>query len=252
MTYGTQPTIALFEDIVTDSCVIDTSVQIDIDAKGELTEEYLAEVRRILDDSTCLCTDPEQFILSTPYFYYLKNVRTAFEGARCVPKTNLFFHPDSYPVFSEHFFLKTKLAAALGKPDMITAHYLIWDAWPDLLDSYNEAGFCTGIYGHTLAKLDDYPVTGDHVFDTNIQFVDLITYDKVKAESYANLFILLFLFSIAGVVGEVLYFTVFAVTLTKVSSECSEKEQILDKVVVVKDKKKKKKMLMHQMGNQMV
>jgi hypothetical protein len=114
----------------------------------------MTEIKRILEDSPCTCANRNQFFISTPYFYSLSTIRKVFSTSRCNPLVNIWFHPDTYPYLNEHFFLKTKLAARYGEPDIVTAHWKIWDAFPKVLDSYNAAGYCTGTYGNVSSVLD--------------------------------------------------------------------------------------------------
>jgi hypothetical protein len=114
----------------------------------------MTEIKRILEDSPCTCANRNQFFISTPYFYSLNTIRKVFATSRCNPLVNIWFHPDTYSYLNEHFFLKTKLAARYGEPDIVTAHWKIWDAFPKVLDSYNAAGYCTGTYGNVSSVLD--------------------------------------------------------------------------------------------------
>ncbi len=176
-TYPTVEYISYFETFVNSICNYNNNAKIDIDLKGSITTAFMTEISRILEASNCSCTSKTQFFVSTPYFYSLSTIREAFASKRCVPLINIWFHPDTYPYLNEHFFLKTKISAYYGKPDIVTAHKSIWAAFPEILGSYNANGWCTGIYGDTLGNLTSLPVTYSTVFDADYVTTDYVTYD---------------------------------------------------------------------------
>mmetsp|Transcript_32251 Transcript_32251/g.23805 ORF Transcript_32251/g.23805 Transcript_32251/m.23805 type:complete len:101 (+) Transcript_32251:563-865(+) len=100
-----------------------------------------------MDASPCNCDQGIGLTSSTGYFNQVSTIQDAFEGARCPMRTAMFFHPDTYPIFNEYFWMKSKLMIWWGGPDLVSSHYLLWDRHPELLQEYNDSGYCTGTYG---------------------------------------------------------------------------------------------------------
>mmetsp|Transcript_11469 Transcript_11469/g.11471 ORF Transcript_11469/g.11471 Transcript_11469/m.11471 type:complete len:103 (-) Transcript_11469:40-348(-) len=100
--------------------------------------------------------------------------------------------------------MKSKIIAFLGKPQVITAHYLIWEQFPDLLEEYNASGFCTGTYGGILEDMEHLEVSLDYIFDPIEQVVTKDTYSG-STFSY-SLYLFLFFGAIVAVAFEIFYF----------------------------------------------
>mmetsp|Transcript_13363 Transcript_13363/g.9641 ORF Transcript_13363/g.9641 Transcript_13363/m.9641 type:complete len:146 (-) Transcript_13363:20-457(-) len=83
------------------------------------------------------------------------------ESARCTPLKDIYIGSSggSY----DHFRMKTKLWPFFEKADMYMAHYNVWNAYPELSESYS--GFCTAAYGNTEDIMLEVDVTYDRIVD---------------------------------------------------------------------------------------
>ena len=183
--YPTKPKIPLFKDVIKAACDINPKVNIDFDIKFDLTTENMKKLMDIIDASPCECASDQLFIFATPYFYNMSPIKESFNNRRCnkLNKVALWFHPDTYPL-GEYFWLKTRFAINIGKPDIINAYYKIWQTHPDLLEGFNNDGYCTAVYGQKKDVLDkigvnqyivkdvsDASVTGETYTDNNSAYI---------------------------------------------------------------------------------
>jgi glycerophosphoryl diester phosphodiesterase len=180
VTYDKTRPIPTFKQVVDGLCAKDASHDMDIDIKFSLTEDNVKLMFTILDASPCKCDSSQHIIFASPYFYQMKTLREVMEKSRCQGNIVLWFYPDTYPM-GEYFWMKTRGAAWIGKPDIINAHYTIWDTYPELLTEYNNEGWCTAVYGSYATDLAKYNVNTYTVVDVSAASLETVTYSSEKS-----------------------------------------------------------------------
>ena len=77
----------------------------------------------------------------------------------------MFFHPDTYPL-GEAMWMQLELSPYLARPDILGAHYTVWQAHPDLARRYASQGFCLAAYGGGRTELGALEVADNLHFRT--------------------------------------------------------------------------------------
>jgi glycerophosphoryl diester phosphodiesterase len=189
--YGQPRPIALLNETIYELCYNAPFHPININIKFDLTEKNTQRLIDIVDASPCQCDASQLLIYTTPNFSQIPKLRKIANNGRCNGKIALLFEPNTYTM-GEYFWMKTKMPIYYAKPDIVDAHYLLWQTHPEILEDMNKNGFCTSVTGSFNETFTDIPVNSYKVIDlVNSTISDPITYEPyyVTYKLYIALFV---------------------------------------------------------------
>jgi glycerophosphoryl diester phosphodiesterase len=186
--------IALLNDTIYNLCYNDPFHAINLNIKFDLTEVNAQRLIDTIDASPCQCDSSQLLIYTSPNYSELPTLRKIANNGRCKGKLALLFEPNTY-VLGEYFWMKTKMPIYYASPDIIDAHYALWQAHPEILDDLNANGYCTSVMGNTNETYVDLQVNSFKVYDlVNSTISEPVTY--VPDYLYYKLYIALFVIAI--------------------------------------------------------
>jgi hypothetical protein len=184
--------LSLLNDTVYDLCFQDPFHPINININFELNEENSKRIIEIMDKSPCQCDNSQHLIYTTPYFSQIPLFRKIANQGRCHGKIALTFMPNTY-VMGEYFWLKTKFPIYYSNPDIVDAHYVLWQAHPEILKDLDGNGFCTSVSGGLNETLSDVDVNSYRVVDitkSTVPYVSVYIPDELAYKLYIALFVI--------------------------------------------------------------
>mmetsp|Transcript_1610 Transcript_1610/g.1695 ORF Transcript_1610/g.1695 Transcript_1610/m.1695 type:complete len:151 (+) Transcript_1610:936-1388(+) len=120
----------------------------------------------ILKESNCSTSLPDSegiFAVGNPFV--AARLKAKLKDHQEVKNRAEVFYPGLYDPLGLNFFLKTGLFHWIGSATIIDVHKTVWEKHRDLLESYEDYGYCTVIHGITEAEISQYPTASYHVFD---------------------------------------------------------------------------------------
>jgi len=172
--YGSNNSISEMLPVVEAICNIDENIGINFDTKdvGAVKAGVLA-----LKSSNCTDTS-DNTIWSTPYPDVVKEARKELDAAGLKNLIGIYMPPGEYSFLGLKFFLQTRLLQSLLAPgsSILVLHKTVFDEDEELIQSWVDDGWCTGIYGIRPEEVSSY--TADYyVVDEGPVFPNLLSSD---------------------------------------------------------------------------
>eukprot|EP00931_Biecheleriopsis_adriatica_P079065 TRINITY_DN52484_c0_g1_i1.p1 TRINITY_DN52484_c0_g1~~TRINITY_DN52484_c0_g1_i1.p1 ORF type:complete len:357 (+),score=50.64 TRINITY_DN52484_c0_g1_i1:106-1176(+) len=171
--YGGTEAIPLLTDAVQGICAAMPTAGIDFDLKASFAVKPSVSVLKSSNCTTAQGGSTESSsIFATGDPLIARNVVAELKAHGMDNYVSLFLHPGLYGQLGLYFFLKTGLFHQVAGVSMISLHKTVWDKEADLIKSYEEAGWCTGIYGIRPNEVSQYPSASYFVVDEGPLFPD--------------------------------------------------------------------------------
>mmetsp|Transcript_26556 Transcript_26556/g.43565 ORF Transcript_26556/g.43565 Transcript_26556/m.43565 type:complete len:381 (+) Transcript_26556:88-1230(+) len=172
--YGSNNSIPEMLPVVEAICNVDENIGINFDTKdvGAVKAGVLA-----LKSSNCIDTD-DNTIWSTPYPGVVKEARKELDAAGLTNRIGIYMPSGEYSFLGLKFFLKTRLLQSLlaSGSSILVLHKTVFDEEEELIQSWVDDGWCTGIYGIRPEEVSSY--TADYyVVDEGPVFPNLLSSD---------------------------------------------------------------------------
>ncbi|CAJ1426770.1 unnamed protein product [Effrenium voratum] len=165
--YGSTTYLSNLETVVTGACTASPTVAMDFDVKSDAAAPKAVEALRASS-----CTAKMGSIFATGLPTTGRMLVNELHKAGMDNHVSVFLHPGSYAPLGLYFFLKTGIFHAAAGASMISLHKTVWDVEEDLIASYAELGYCTGIYGIKRSEMSQYPSASYYIIDEGPSFPD--------------------------------------------------------------------------------
>eukprot|EP01083_Nonionella_stella_P041881 113349_1 len=201
--------IPKLETVVEAICNADKNIGIDLDTKTRVAAK--AGVKAIKNSA---CTDTKDNVIwSTPYPGVVTTLRKELESNGMDNRISMFMPSGYYSVFGLKFFMKTRIIQRFfSGTSIVSFHKTVHDAESELIQSWVDDGWCTGIWGigpeEVAAYKADYYVVNETPIFPDLPFGGQGNDGPPKETVYEddsllfyNLFVALALILLLGSIG---------------------------------------------------
>ena len=196
-TYNKRRGVPSLKEALEAICNKRNTTSINFHIRSKLSKDFMNGLMNIVDSSSCDCSKDQYFIFETADFFSTNYIREGLAGRRCekISQVGVYLHPNTEPLGS-YIWLKTKHIISYGFPDSISCHYLIWKAYPELVEKYRNDGFCISTFGDFEEPLSQYYVDKYRVSDLSNASYKATLVDYETETGRYTILIILFIFGL--------------------------------------------------------
>jgi glycerophosphoryl diester phosphodiesterase len=206
--YASSNQIPQLKTIVNGLCNIDPNIGIDFDTKDKRAVKD--EVQLMIDSNCTTSTAANNSdsigelatIFTTPWPSIVTTMREELDEHGLQNYIGMYFVSGKFSFVGLKFFLKTRLLQRIAPgSSIISLHKTVHDAEQDLIQTWVDDGWCTGIWGITMDEVSSY--TADYyVVDVAPEFPDpkeKTTYEDDSLLFYNMLIVMAVCFLLVGI-----------------------------------------------------
>jgi hypothetical protein len=183
--FSTPQPVTMYKDMLNDICNLNPKHPFAVDVKFEVTEQNVHSLFDAIDASSCACTSDHYINFEMDQPLGIKYAQQERPKHRCQPKIT-FWYESNGDLKTKYWLMRSMTEVKDIMPDTVEFEEILVKDAPELIDIYNQAGFCTSIYGNYKSVLVNYPVTNYRIIDIDGYELDDVPNYKSNKSNYTS------------------------------------------------------------------